>query len=76
MEIRLEQIKEDGLTLEIEKSVDTFPVLAEMVANGECEFAVPLKTALRAFRIGDLVEIEGDIETSVHLPCSRCLQPF
>jgi uncharacterized protein len=76
MEIRLEQIKEDGLTLEFEKPVDTFPVLAEMVANGECEFAAPLRTALRAFRIGDLVEIDGDIETTVRLPCSRCLQPF
>jgi len=76
MEIRLDQIKEDGLTLELEKSVDTFPILAEMVANGECEFAAPLRTALRALRIGDLVEIDGDFETSVRLPCSRCLQPF
>ena len=76
MEIRLEQIKEDGLTLEIEKSVETFPILTEMIANGECEFAAPLRTALRALRIGDLVEIDGDIETSVRLPCSRCLQPF
>jgi len=76
MEIRLEQIKEDGLTLEFEKTVDTFPILTEMVDNGECEFAAPLRTALRALRIGDLVEIDGDIETSVRLPCSRCLQPF
>jgi uncharacterized protein len=76
MEIRLEQIKEDGLTLELENSVGTFPILAEMVANGECEFAGPLRTALRAIRIGDLVEIDGNVETSVRLPCSRCLQLF
>ena len=76
MEIRLEQIREDGLTLEFETSADIFPILAEMVANGECEFAAPLRTALRALRVGDLVEINGDIETSVRLPCSRCLQPF
>jgi uncharacterized protein len=76
MEIRLDQIKEDGLTLEFEKSVATYPILAEMVANGECEFAAPLRTALRALRIGDLVEIDGDIETIVRLPCSRCLRPF
>jgi uncharacterized protein len=76
MEIRLEQIKDDGLALELENPVDTFPILAEMVANGECEFAAPLRTALRALRIDDLVEIDGDIETSVRLPCSRCLQPF
>ena len=76
MEIRLEQIEEEGLTFKFEKSVDTFPILAEMVANGECEFTAPLRTALRALRIGDLVEIDGDIETSVRLPCSRCLQHF
>ena len=76
MEILIEQIKEDGLVFEFDKSVETFPVLAEMVANGECEFAVPIRTALRAQRIGDMVEIDGDIEASVRLPCSRCLQPF
>ena len=76
MEIRLEQIKEDGLTLDIEKSVNSFPILAEMIASGECDFTAPLRTALRALRIGDLVQISGDIETSVRLPCSRCLQPF
>jgi uncharacterized protein len=76
MEIHIEQIKQEGLALEFEKSVETFPVLAEMVANGECEFAAPIRTALRVLRIGDMVEIDGDIETSVRLPCSRCLQPF
>jgi uncharacterized protein len=51
-------------------------VLAEMAANGECEFTVPIKTALRALRIGDMVEVEGDFETTVCLPCSRCLKLF
>ena len=76
MEIQIEQIKQEGLALEFEKSVETFPALAEMVAKGECEFAAPIRTALRALRIGDMVEVDGDIETSVCLPCSRCLQPF
>ncbi len=76
MEILIEQIKEDGLAFKFEKSVETFPVLAEMVANGEAKFSVPIRTALRALRIGDMIEIEGDIEASVYLPCSRCLQPF
>ena len=76
MEILIEQIKEDGLAFKFEKSVETFPVLAEMVANGECEFSLPIRTALRALRIGDMVEIEGDIEARAYLPCSRCLQPF
>lgn len=76
MEILIDKISEEGLDFEFEKSVKTFPVLAEMVANGECEFAAPIRTALRVLRIGDMVEMDGDIETSVRLPCSRCLQPF
>jgi len=76
MEILIEQIKEEGLVFEFEKSAAAFPVLAEMVAGGECEFPVPIRTALRAIRVGDMIEIEGDIETAVRLPCSRCLQPF
>ena len=76
MEILIEQIAEDGLIFKFEESVKTFPVLAEMVANGECEFTVPIRTALRALRIDDMVEIEGDFETTVCLPCSRCLRLF
>ena len=76
MEILIEQIKEEGLVFEFEKSAAAFPVLAEMVASGEWEFSAPVRTALRVQRIGDMVEIDGDIETSVRLPCSRCLQPF
>jgi uncharacterized protein len=76
MEIPIEQVTEEGLVFEFEKSVETFPVLAEMVANGECEFVVPIGTIVRVLRINNIVEIEGDIETSVRLPCCRCLQPF
>ena len=76
MEILIEQIKEEGLIFEFEKSVETFPVLAKMVADDECDFPAPIRTALRAFRIGDMVELDGDIETSVRLRCSRCLQSF
>ena len=61
MEILIEQIPEDGLELKFEKSVNTFPVLTEMVTNGECDFNIPIRTALRAFRIGEMVEIEGNV---------------
>ena len=76
MEILIEQIKEEGLVFEFEKSAAAFPVLAEMVDNGEWEFLAPIRIALRAFRVVDMIEIEGNIETSVRLPCSRCLRPF
>jgi len=76
MEIHIEQIKEDGLVLEIEEPAETFPVLAEMVEKGECEFQAPIKAFLRVQRVHDMVEVKGDIVTSVRLPCSRCLNLF
>jgi DUF177 domain-containing protein len=76
MEILIDEIREDGLTINFENPAKNFPVLFELVATGECKFAEPIKTALTAQRIGDMVKIEGDIDTSVDLSCSRCLQPF
>ena len=76
MRIRLEELKEGTLNLEFEEPPGTFPVLTEMVDSGVCEFLAPLKVALRAQQIGDLVEIEGNISTAVRMDCGRCLQSF
>jgi len=76
MQIHIEQIKGEGLTLEFEETADTFPVLTDMVDKGVCEFLIPIKTTLRALRIGDMVEIEGDINTSIRLTCGHCLKSF
>ena len=76
MRIRLEELKEGTLRLEFEEPPGTFPVLTEMVDSGVCEFLAPLKAALRAQQIGDIVEIEGNISTAVRVDCGRCLQSF
>ncbi len=76
MRIRVEELKAGKLRIEFEETPETFPVLAEMIDTGICEFLAPLKTALRAQQIGDMVEIEGSISTAVRLSCGRCLQSF
>jgi uncharacterized protein len=76
MHIRIEELKGGKLSIEFEEAPETFPVLTEMVDTGVCEFLAPLKTALRAQQIGDMVEIEGSISTAVRLSCERCLQSF
>jgi uncharacterized protein len=76
MYIRIEQIKEDGLALEFEEKPQIFPVLSEMINQGECQFVAPIKTALRASRIGDMIEVTGVINTFVRLPCGRCLKEY
>ena len=76
MYIYLEQIKTDGIDLRFEETPQEFPVLAEMINQGECEFIAPINTSLRALRFTDRVEVEGDVQTAVRLDCGRCLKAF
>jgi uncharacterized protein len=76
MHILVEQINEDSLKIEFEEKPESFPVLLEMVKQGECEFSAPIKTAIKASRIGDMIEVKGTLNTRVRLPCSRCLNEY
>jgi uncharacterized protein len=76
MRIQIERIKDQGLDLELFSKPESFPVLAAMIQNKECEFRAPIRTILKARRIGDMVEVEGTIETCVRLTCGRCLIDF
>lgn len=74
--LHVEQLKEKEFSHEFEENPQVFPVIAEMVKNRECEFLEPLNLRLRAFRVRELFEVQGRLETSVRLPCSRCLKDF
>ena len=76
MDLRIERIHEEGLNLEFEEQSEFFPVLSEMINRGECNFIAPIKTALKAVRIDDMIEVTGEVNTRVRLPCSRCLQEY
>jgi uncharacterized protein len=76
MYIRIEQIKEEGLALDFEEKPEIFPELSEMINQDECKFMAPIKTALRAIRIDDMIEVKGQIDTIVRLPCGRCLKEY
>ena len=75
-DIHVEQIDAGGVDLRFENQPQEFPVLAEMIARGECEFLKPIQTSIRAMRIADRVEVEGDVRTTVALHCGRCLKAF
>ena len=76
MRIRTEDLKEGKVSLKFEQPPEIFPVLAEMADADVCQFLTPIKAALRAQQIGDIVTIEGNISTVVRLDCGRCLQSF
>jgi hypothetical protein len=76
MRIHIDQIKEGGISLSYSEPAEAFDVLAEMIANGECEFLDPIDTRLKAVRIGDIIKVDGKLRTAVRLSCDRCLGEF
>lgn len=76
MLIRIEEIKEEGLNLDTTEEVEDFTQLKEIATSGECTFVAPLRTQLRAVRVGEMVEVEGTVETQIRLACSRCLKEY
>lgn len=76
MRIKTEELKETRIALECDTPANCFPALREIMRSGECDFIDLIRTRLRAARIGDMVEVEGDIRTTVRLSCGRCLAEF
>ena len=76
MRIHLDQLNQKELLLEFEEKPETFPVLADMIKQKECDILVPIKIRLRVYQVSDIIEVEGDLATRIRLFCSRCLQEF
>ncbi len=76
MRIGTEELKETRVAHEFDTPVDRFPALREIVRRRECDFTDAIHTRLHASRIGDMVEVEGEIRTTVRLSCGRCLAEF
>jgi uncharacterized protein len=76
MRIHLDQLNQRELLLEFEEKPGTFPVLADMIKQKECDVLVPIKIRLRVYQVSDIIEVEGSLETRIRLLCSRCLQVY
>ncbi|WP_432821301.1 YceD family protein [Trichloromonas sp.] len=75
MQIRIADIKDNGLSLDLVEGVESFPVLQELQGKGECLFTQPVTVNLRAFVVSGMVEISGHVATAAEIACSRCLKP-
>lgn len=76
LNIQIDDIKEKGLLLEGEVSSDDLPQLRQLVDSGSARFPEPIRYRLNVDRLAEMVEVEGLVETSIELPCSRCLEPY
>ena len=76
MYINIDDIKERDISLGYSKTFDDFPVLEDMVNSGECDFTSPIDIKLIIKRNINVVDVKGNIETTVKLICSRCLEEY
>jgi DUF177 domain-containing protein len=76
VKIRVDEIKDKVIDLSAIEEVADYPALAALQAEGECEFAGPLRVQLTVAREFDHIRAHGRVATTVRLSCSRCLTEY
>jgi uncharacterized protein len=76
LRLELKDIKDGNLSQQLSYKVADFPVLLEMQQRGEVSFVAPIDFQLRFQKSGQLVEVDGQLATTVKLGCGRCLQDY
>ena len=76
MKIEIQHIPSHGLTMDHHVQAMEFDILKILMDNGEAEFIAPIGINLSIVPIRDLIQVEGSVQTSVRLDCSRCLTGF
>ena len=74
MNIQLDKLKGRPRQIDIGEPFAGFPALVDLVEHGDVEFTDQIKGHFTATWAGDVVEVSGSLQTSVKLPCSRCLE--
>jgi uncharacterized protein len=64
MKLRIPDIPDEGLALDIEESIDTNSVLS------------PVSARLRIEKAGAEIMVKGDLRAEIKLICSRCLKEY
>lgn len=75
MLIQIDRLKRRPRRIEIEEQASGFEVLRELIDQGAVDFRTPVRGNLTATWSGEVIEVAGHIETTVNLPCGRCLKP-
>jgi uncharacterized protein len=76
LRIKVDKVEDSGTWFDFQEKPEAFPVIADMIKTKECIFTAPISIHLKGTRIGEIIEVEGNIETCVRLACSRCLNEF
>lgn len=73
MFINIKELRGNRESLEVHESVDLSDIANE---NVQVLAIQPVDVHLTVTKKGDLFRIQGNLETQVTYPCSRCVEPF
>ena len=76
MKIEIQHIPLRGLPIDHHMQAVEFDTLKLLMDKGEVEFIEPIGINLSIIPVRDLIQVEGSVQTSVRLDCSRCLTNF
>ena len=74
--IEISKIPSGGLAFKEEIAAETWPILKQLIDDGECSFVTPILFDMRILPQRDLIIVKGRFETKVSLTCSRCLDTY
>lgn len=76
MKISVDQISDKPRVMKEEVPATSFPVLVDMQHDGVCTFISPVRYDLTVFKEYDHVRVEGSVNVTARLTCSRCLAEY
>jgi uncharacterized protein len=76
LKIRVDDLKDKAVELSSAEPLALYSTLLELQEAGECRFQAPLRINLNVAREYDHIRVNGRVETSIRVDCSRCLAEF
>jgi len=74
--LELRELKDGCLEQQYCCNAEQFPVLLELQDEEQVKLDQPICFQLRLQKSGQIVEVDGQMQTRAGLVCGRCLQPF
>ena len=76
MLINVDDLMAKNLDLAYDEMPDAFDVLSEIKSQSGVEFVGAIRFELKAYRVGELIVVDGRFKTPVRFTCVRCLSEF
>ena len=76
MLIQIDKLKRRPRQIEIDEQASEFSVLRELIDQGTVVFEDNIRGTLTATWAGKIVEVAGNLRTTITSSCGRCLKPI